>query len=449
MKQPNNISLRNMILSLGGISTKELQPMGTYNDGITEGRLNAVGDYQDTLNESVRRNDPFLFRKNGRTIDELVNDGDLNEYLGIEDKIWDNRESAKCYITRTDKLIELLKTGRYKNKIAESNYKNEEEYNNALNWGQAEHEISILNEQVKILKNKINNNGIQIKPVPIHEAIESFIDWLFSERNLSFKTAVVYRGILFKLVECLGSNQTLVGSINLDELRRFIRWYKQQAAISPARLNTIVATLRSFWDYCVISEFCAVDVAAGLYMPKPIKRAPRSIPPEEMDRLIATLNLRDLAMVSILQYTGIRVGELVTLKVNDIDLSRHELRVYGKGSKERTIAINSKLQAVLNTYLTDLTARIKAGLTWLFPTPKGAGHLTARMVQLRFKQLALSLGIERLNPHLFRSTFATSLYRNGTDVFQIQQMMGHETLQQTREYTAVPNDADREAVEQL
>ncbi len=205
--------------------------------------------------------------------------------------------------------------------------------------------------------------------------------------------------------------------------------------LSPATLARRLSALRSMLDVCVQAELCEKNVAAGVLAPKQKKRLPKSLPPEQTEALLcptdATMDVRDSALIAVMYGCGLRVSEAVGLNVDDIDLKSCELRVMGKGRKERVVPIPQAAIPLLSSYLQQHGNHSDA----FFLNMRG-GRLTSRSVQRMLKKRALETGADvSVTPHRLRHSFATHLLAGGVDLRAIQELLGHSSLATTERYT--------------
>jgi integrase/recombinase XerC len=279
------------------------------------------------------------------------------------------------------------------------------------------------------------------------EALAAFARFLRAERAFSAHTQRAYLSDVRQLAAALGGSPARVRA---DDVRGFLA--AQHRARSPATLGRRLAALRAFFKLLVRDGVRRADPTLGL----PAPRAPRALPrPLAVDDCAALLEpaaapasardlgaLRDQAMLELLYGAGVRVGELVALDVRDLDLVRGEVRVWGKGDKERVVPLPEAARGALRAYL---DRRRTPGVLAepLFPslrTGRGAKprRLDVRDVRRRLRRRALAAGlVGRVHPHRLRHSYATHLLDMGADLRAIQELLGHASLSTTQRYTAV------------
>lgn len=209
--------------------------------------------------------------------------------------------------------------------------------------------------------------------------------------------------------------------------------------LSPASLARRLSALRSFLDYAVTSRWCQENVAVGLSPPRQSKRLPRTLPPEQTGLLLqatdAQSEVRDLALLAVMYGCGLRVSETTGLNLTDVDMENGELRVLGKGGKERIVPMPDGVLQLLGAYLEKRFGRADADQTAIFLNRRG-GRLSARSVQRMLKKRALATGADvSVTPHRLRHSFATHLLAGGVDLRAIQELLGHSSLSTTERYT--------------
>ena len=210
--------------------------------------------------------------------------------------------------------------------------------------------------------------------------------------------------------------------------------------LSTATVHGHVRTLRAFFSWLVNEGLTEENIARDLKPPKLVKKAVSRLSDEEIIAIVHTLNLnsnceaRDLTIFMLMLDTGLRIGELVNLKMEDVHIGEGFLKVIGKGKKERIVPIGNNAQKALQRYVFRYRARpAHAGSKNVFLSVHGT-PLTENSIKLTFARLAKKSGVQRLHAHLCRHTFATRFLINGGDVFALQQILGHSTLEIVRHY---------------
>lgn len=209
--------------------------------------------------------------------------------------------------------------------------------------------------------------------------------------------------------------------------------------LAPASLARRLSSLRSFFQVAVAAGWCKADATVGLKPPKQRKRLPRSMPPEQTSALLhatdASSDIRDRALLAVMYGCGLRVSEVVGLNLHDIHLDVAEIRVLGKGRKERMAPMPAAVVQMLREYMQLRSRHADPDQAAVFLNQRG-GRLTTRSVQRMLKERAMQTGADvSVTPHRLRHSFATHLLAGGVDLRAIQELLGHASLSTTERYT--------------
>jgi len=282
------------------------------------------------------------------------------------------------------------------------------------------------------------------------EALRAFDRFLAAERNASPHTRRAYASDLAQLAEQLGPSAR-PESVSADELRAFLAGRHRR--LHPATIGRKLAAIRAFYRWLVREGALERDPSAGLAAPKRPLRLPRPLSVDDCAALVEAdrappreaagadpATLRDRALVELLYGAGLRVGEVVALDVRDVDLLAREVRVMGKGSKERVVPLPEAARAALGAWL---ESRRRPGYQAepLFVSLAGgaaARRLGERAVRRLLAKRAAAAGVaDRVHPHRLRHSYATHLLDMGADLRAIQELLGHASLSTTQRYLAV------------
>jgi integrase/recombinase XerD len=282
--------------------------------------------------------------------------------------------------------------------------------------------------------------------------IEAFVDILRVEKNLSKNTVENYRRDLQHFTEFLEkkNRKKLTQATELD-LRAFLsaEFDRGQKGRSTARRLT---TLRMFFRHLVREKEIKIDPTLKVDLPKLGRSLPKFLTLQEVENLLAQPNInkdlgrRDRAMLEMIYASGLRVSELVSLKLGDVHGERGYLRVLGKGSKERLVPLGRSALECLQYYLNLSRTRLAKGRVndSLFLSNRGTA-MTRQQFFLLLKRYAKNADIRKeVSPHILRHSFATHLLNNGADLRSVQAMLGHADLATTQVYTHVTPDRLRE-----
>jgi integrase/recombinase XerD len=278
---------------------------------------------------------------------------------------------------------------------------------------------------------------------------ESFLDYLRVEKGLSQNTLIAYRNDLEKLSRFADECGKNLLSVERDDLKSFIQ-HLHKSGIEARSIARALVTVRSLYKFLVLDGHLNRDPSANLETPKSWQSLPKFLLSEEVDRLLDSpvlstdLGLRDKAMLEVLYATGLRVSELVTLKISDLNLDLGFLLTLGKGSKERTVPLGQSAINYVRKYLTART-RILGGKasSYLFVNAKGL-PLSRQVFWKLIVAYGEKAGIGHITPHLLRHSFATHLLENGADLRSVQMMLGHSDISTTQIYTHITNERLRE-----
>ena len=277
--------------------------------------------------------------------------------------------------------------------------------------------------------------------------------YLKLERNLSPNTIEAYRNDLRWLLAYVNFHGLKVEEVKLEDLDNFSASLHDQR-ITPRSQARILSGVRSFFKFLLLDGFIDADPTELLVSPHVRNALPDVLSTAEVDRLEASIDLskwegqRNRAIIEVLFSCGLRVSELVNLKLSNLYVEEKFVRVTGKGDKERLVPISSRALDELNAWFADRNAmRIKPGEEdYVFLNRRGA-HLTRTMILIMIKRQAVAAGITKtISPHTLRHSFATALLEGGADLIAIQAMMGHEDIATTEIYTHIDTSSLREEI---
>jgi integrase/recombinase XerC len=271
---------------------------------------------------------------------------------------------------------------------------------------------------------------------------------LRAERNMSPNTRRAYLSDVSQLIDYVGES-TQPAKVTVAEIRGFLAGF--HARCKPATLGRKLAAMRSFFRFLVRERRCALDPTAGISAPRVPKRLPNPLPVDDCINLIESQpidrpetdekEVRDRALLELLYGAGLRVGEVSSLDVRDVDLHRGDVRVSGKGGKERVVPLPAAAREAIDRYL---TLRRSPGLlgrplfTAMRPREDGPRRLGVRDIRRILRSRARRAGVsDRVHPHRMRHSYATHLLDMGADLREIQELLGHSSLSTTEKYTAV------------
>ncbi|WEK33780.1 MAG: site-specific tyrosine recombinase XerD [Candidatus Pseudobacter hemicellulosilyticus] len=279
------------------------------------------------------------------------------------------------------------------------------------------------------------------------------------ERSLSDNSVEAYLGDLDKLTQFLALQHASVepGDITLKDLQAFVHWIAQlgMTATSQAR---IISGLRSFYKYCSLENLVSTDPTDLLEAPKLRRALPDTLSVEEIQQLIDHIDLskpeggRNKAILETMYSCGLRVSELVNLKLSQLFFEQGFVRIIGKGDKERLVPIGNSAIKYIELYRTTTRVHqpIKKGQEDILFLNRRGARLTRVMIFILIKDLAIKAGIQKtISPHTFRHSFATHLVEGGVDLRMVQEMLGHESITTTEIYTHLDRDYLRSTLQQF
>lgn len=245
-------------------------------------------------------------------------------------------------------------------------------------------------------------------------------------------------------------------AVTLTDLQQFVRW-AGELGMTPASQARTISGIRSFYKYCLIENIVTKDPTILLEAPKLKRTLPDVLTFEEIESIIAQIDLskpeggRNKAILETMYSCGLRVSEVVNLKLSGLYLDVGFIRVTGKGDKERLVPIGQSATKYITVYKRDIRVHVpvqKGQEDILFLNRRGA-KLTRVMIFLILKELVKKAGISKnISPHTFRHSFATHLVEGGADLRAVQEMLGHESITTTEIYTHLDREFLRATLQQ-
>ena len=273
------------------------------------------------------------------------------------------------------------------------------------------------------------------------------------ERNYSENTLDAYMSDLQKLLDYVGSEGLQILDVKLDDLRNFVAALVD-IGISARSQSRILSGVRTFYAFLILDGYIEDDPTELLEWPKIGEHLPEVLSVEEVDRLEQACDLskwegqRNRTIIEVLFSCGLRVSELINLRLSDLFLTEKFIRVMGKGKKERLVPISESAVKELQYWFMDRNLmKIKPGEEDFVFLNRRGGHLTRMMIFTIVRRLAEAAGIEKtISPHTLRHSFATALLEGGANLRAIQDMLGHERISTTQIYTHIDMHTLREEI---
>lgn len=289
-------------------------------------------------------------------------------------------------------------------------------------------------------------------------ALEDYKHYLRLERGLSANSITGYSFDVEKLIHFLRDKDLSVSptEINEDIIQQFI--YEIARVVNARSQSRLISGLRSFFDFMIHEDYRKNNPLDLVESPKIGRKLPDTLSTQEIDELIAAIDLskpegeRNRAILETLYGCGLRVSEVIDLKISDLFFKEGFIKVTGKGNKQRFVPVSEATQKYINLYLEhnrDLVPVKKESEDTLFLNRRGS-RLTRAMIFTITKQLSVKTGLSKnISPHTFRHSFATHLLQNGADLRAIQQMLGHESITTTEIYMHVDRSHLKDIMEKF
>ncbi len=288
--------------------------------------------------------------------------------------------------------------------------------------------------------------------------IKGFKAFLQLEKSLSINSVEAYLHDIEKFIQFLDYHkiQAQPETIELKQLQDFLKW-ANELGMSPRTQARVISGIKAFYKYLILENVIKINPTELLESPKLGRKLPDTLSVEEIDKLIAALDLstpegqRNKAMLETLYSSGLRVSELTNLKISNMYLKEGFIKIVGKGDKERIVPIGRTAMKFIKIYLEDVRVHVpvkKESEDNLFLNRRGR-KLTRNMVFIIIKSLAEKIGLnKKISPHTFRHSFATHLIEGGADLRAVQDMLGHESITTTEIYLHMDREYLRETIMQ-
>jgi integrase/recombinase XerD len=276
--------------------------------------------------------------------------------------------------------------------------------------------------------------------------LAEFLAHLTVERNMSPHTVAAYRRDLLAFLAWLEENQGTLESVERHQIRSYLG-SRRDAGLSARSAARALSAIRALYRFLLLADAVTSDPTANVQSPKLWHTVPHALTTTEVERLLdapdvsTALGLRDRTMIETLYATGLRVSELVALRLDQLHLDPPFIRIVGKGRKERLVPLGDTAADWLDRYLREGRPQLaRQRQPQVFLNNRGGG-LTRQGVWKRLRQHGTAAGIRsQLSPHVLRHSFATHLVEHGADLRAVQMMLGHSSLTTTEIYTHVARE---------
>ncbi|HWR33488.1 MAG TPA: site-specific tyrosine recombinase XerD [Chitinophagaceae bacterium] len=288
---------------------------------------------------------------------------------------------------------------------------------------------------------------------------KGFKAYLQLEKSLSDNSVEAYLRDVDMLTQFLQEKNSLKNpsGVKLKDLQKFVKSIAE-LGMSDSSQARIISGIRSFYKYCLLEDISKTDPTTLLEAPKLKRKLPDVLSFEEIENIISKIDLskpeggRNKAILETMYSCGLRVSEVVNLRISQLYLDVGFIRVLGKGDKERLVPIGSSASKYINIYKNDIRVHIpvkKGNEDVLFLNNRGS-KLSRVMIFYIIKDLTLKAGIKKtVSPHTFRHSFATHLVEGGADLRAVQEMLGHASITTTEIYTHLDREFLRKTLEQF
>ena len=285
----------------------------------------------------------------------------------------------------------------------------------------------------------INNN--------VEDFILLFLEKSSTEKNLTQPSIDCYKNDLKGFYSFLKKNNYSLSSCTYDNLVLWIESLSKQS-FEQTTISRKISTVRQFFNFLFVERLIEVNPATNITAPKKKQALPRFLGEEDIKKILNYLyvnkdsfkNFQTLLLTELLYATGLRVSELVSMKLSNLNEDLNSICILGKGNKERVIPLAKLTKKILSQYLSSphyLKLKVKSGDSWLFPSR--TSHITRQTYYYKLKSIAIKSGLKtyKISPHMLRHAFASHMLKNGADLKVIQYLLGHEDISTVQIYTHV------------
>lgn len=275
----------------------------------------------------------------------------------------------------------------------------------------------------------------------IDSYLDKYREYLKYELNYSDYTIKNYCLHITKFFEYLDSNKISYNNLTKDDIIDYLKYLDSQKYANRT-ISIILSSLRSFYDFLMESKVIETNIFNLVSNPKLEKKLPNFLSYEQIRAILDSipnddiLNIRNKLIIELLYATGIRVSELVNLKVSDIIFSERKIRIFGKGKKERIVYYGDYASIAIDNYLNTRNSNNEYLIL-----NKDGNKISVRGIEKIIDKMAISASVNcNVTPHTFRHTFATHLLNEGADIKSVQELLGHSSLNTTEVYTHITSD---------
>lgn len=295
------------------------------------------------------------------------------------------------------------------------------------------------------------------------DILDRFLEYLAQQKHYSRHTISNYQRDILKFItywvkENNLSASAVIPNVDVEAIRNYLA-HLTKAGFAKKSIARFIAANKSFWHFMTKENFIKTNPWLRISNPKLEHKIPNFLTIAEINKLIQTiqqnknelLRKRDSAIYELLYATGIRVSELVNIKLSDLDLESSELLIFGKGQKERIVILGSHAKKAVEYYIKQIRPQLSGGKqTNLLFLNKSGTKITQRSIERNLVAYARKAGLDKkITPHTIRHSFATHLLDGGADLRTLQELLGHSSLATTQIYTHVTKDRIKKVFDQF
>ena len=278
------------------------------------------------------------------------------------------------------------------------------------------------------------------------EYIRKYLEYLKVIKKYSEKTLESYKEDLIEYNEFLGNNFTSIIKIDKTIVNSYLK-YLYERNLNKNSICRKLSSIRGLYNYLVMEEITKDNYFNSVSNPKKEMYLPKFLKESELNKIFdicsdnTAINQRDTLIIELLYATGLRVSELVNIKLKDINTSEKTIKVLGKGSKERIVLYNNHTSSALKKYLNDGYYEFNKKNSGYLILNKNGDNLSERYIRNIINNLVRKAGLNiKISPHTIRHTFATDMLEEGADLVTVKELLGHESLNTTSIYTHITNE---------
>ena len=280
----------------------------------------------------------------------------------------------------------------------------------------------------------------------MNKELDDFINYLEYERNYSNNTIIAYKNNILQLINYLESiNINDIKSVKYETIRGYLSYLHENKYKSKS-ISRMISSMRSFFKYLKVENVISNNPMTLISNPKLEKKLPKYLTINEVEKILNVpdmndkIGIRDAFILELLYVSGIRVSELVNIKLNDIEESQRRIKILGKGNKERYVLYGSRCSELLKKYISVRSDFLKYPNDYLILSKTGR-KINTREIRNIINRIKTKAGVSiSISPHTFRHTFATHMLNEGADIRAVQELLGHENLSTTTIYTHLTNE---------